>query len=315
MDFLLSLLGILLAVGLIYLLTQSKIRIVPEEERLVVYRLGRFHKIAGPGPVILQRNLDEVKRTFSVRDEPRNVRINGLFINGVPFGYTLNFWYRFDLKAAAGEDRVRLVNLAQFSDDERKQQVATKVREALVTSAARLERNYQPAGNHFFYKLLPIIPGLPEFEALFAEVRQHLRTTLPLVGAILNEAHPITVTNIHLGNDIVNSFSRGRIATLLKETFPDLSPDLLLQAVSSIEGIDMPQQRVIFEGGNNANAAMDFRIDEESSSARIRVPSRGGLGNNSARQETTTPPPNITPAVTPPLTNEDWKVLKQIPAA
>ncbi|MEZ4732665.1 MAG: SPFH domain-containing protein [Caldilineaceae bacterium] len=312
MDFLLLLLAVLVVVVILYLLTQSKVRIVPEEERLVVYRLGRFHKIAGPGPVILQRNLDEVKRTFSVRDEPHTVRVNGLFINGVPFGYTLNFWYRFDLKAAAGEERARLVNLAQFSDDERKQQVATKVREALVSSAAHLERGYKPAGNHFFYKLLPIIPGLPEFEALFAEVRQHLRTTLPLVGAILNEAHPITVTNIHLGNDIVNSFSRGRIATLLKETFPDLSPDLLLQAVSSIEGIDMPQQRVVFEGTEQSNARMDFQVDEESTAARVRVRPTPQRANPQA-QPVAAPATTATPAAEQ-LTKDDLTILKRVPA-
>lgn len=225
MDFLFPLFVIVLIVVGLYLLTQSKIRVVPEEERLVIYRLGRFHRIVGPGPVVLQRSLDEVKRTFTVRDEPHNVRVNGLFMNGVPFGYTLNFWYRSDLKAAAGDNRERLVNLVQFSKEEREQQVATKVREALVTSAAKIEKSYQPAGNNFVHKLLPIIPGLPEFEALFAEVRQHLRATLPLVGAILNEAQPITVTNIHLGNDIVSSFSRGRIAALLGETFPTYRPN------------------------------------------------------------------------------------------
>ncbi|MBX3009933.1 MAG: SPFH domain-containing protein [Caldilineaceae bacterium] len=312
MDFVVPLFFIIFVVIGIYLLTQAKFQVVPEEERLVIYRLGRFQRIAGPGPVFLLRNLDEVKRRFSVRDEPHNIRINGLFINGVPFGYTLNFWYRFDLMAAAPDDRARLVNLAQFSDDERKQQVATKVREALVASAARLERGYKPAGNDFFDKLLPIMPGLPEFEALFAEVGQQLRATLPLVGAILNEAHPITVTNIHLGNDILNSFSRGRIANLLKETFPALAPELLLQAVSAIEGIDMPQQRVVFEGSNYANAAMDFRVDEEGATARVRVPPKGGLKQPSAPQ----PIPPQSPVVTETATTaEDWSVLKQVPAA
>lgn len=314
MDFLLPLFFILVIIGVIYLLTQSKIQIVPEEERLVVYRLGRFHHIAGPGPVVLQRSLDEVKRTFSVRDEPHNVRVNGLFMNGVPFGYTLNFWYRFDLKAAAGEDRERLVNLVQFSNEERERQVATKVREALVTSATKIEHSYKPAGTDFVHKLLPILPGLPESDALLKETRQHLSTTLRLVGAILNEAHPLTVTNIHLGDDIIKSFSRGRVATLLSESFPNLSPDMLLQAVSSIEGIDMPTQRVVFEGGGNTNAAMDFRVDEDGPSARVRVPPRGGMGNHQSPQESSVPT-SQPPPVAAPLNNEDWQVLKQVPAA
>lgn len=322
MDFLIVLLIILGIVVGIYLLTQSKIQIVPEEERLVVYRLGRFHRVAGPGPVVLQRSLDEVKRTFSVRDEPHNVRVMGLFMNGVPFGYTLNLWYRSDLKAAAGADRERLLNLVQFNNEERERQVATKVREALVTSAAKIEKTYKPAGNNFVHKLLPIIPGLPEFEALLAEVRQQLRATLPLVGAVLNETQPITVTNIHLGNDIVSSFSRGRIAALLGETFPNLPPELLLQAVSSIEGIDMPQQRVVFEGVDQANTRLDVRVDEEQASARIRVqptPSptqeksqtTDDAGNTIAPMPTTQMP---VPQTEEHLGKDDLTILKRVPA-
>lgn len=320
MDFLFPIFVILLLVVALYLLTQSKIRIVPEEERLVIYRLGRFHRIAGPGPVVLQRSLDEVKRTFSVRDEPHNVRVNGLFMNGVPFGYTLNLWYRADLKAAAGEDRARLVNLVQFSNEERDRQVATKVREALVASVAKIEKSYKPAGNNFVHKLLPIIPGLPEFGALFTEVRHQLRGTLPLVGAILNEAQPITVTNIHLGNDIVSSFSRGRIATLLSETFPNLPPELLLQAVSSIEGIDMPQQRVVFEGVDQANTRMDFRVDEEQASARVRIqPSTPPAPEQPQATDatvTTAPAATAVPAAQnkEQLSKDDLTILKRVPA-
>lgn len=321
MDFLFPLFIIVLIVVVLYLLTQSKIQIVSEEERLVVYRLGRFHRIAGPGPVVLQRSLDTVKRTFNVRDEPHNVRVMGLFMNGVPFGYTLNLWYRPDLKAAAGEDRERLVNLVQFSPEERERQVATKVREALVASAAKIEKSYQPTGNNFVHKLLPIIPGLPAFEALFTEVRQQLRTTLPLVGAILNETQPITVTNIHLGNDIVSSFSRGRIAALLSETFPNLPPELLLQAVSSIEGIDMPQQRVVFEGVDQANTRLDVRVDEEQASARIRVQPTAPTATEQPQSAESSSSPAATPAPAVPalpskeeLSQDDLTILKRVPA-
>lgn len=320
MDFLFPLFVIVLIVVALYLLTQSKIRIVPEEERWVVYRLGRFHRVVGPGPVVLQRSLDEVKRTFSVRDEPHNVRVNGLFMNGIPFGYTLSLWYRPDLKAAAGDNRERLVNLVQFTKEERDRQVATKVREALVASAAKIERGYQPAGSNFIHKLLPIIPGLPEFEALFTEVRQHLRASLPSVGVILNEAQPITVTNIHFGNDILSSFSRGRIAALLSETFPNLPPELLLQAVSSIEGIDMPQQRVVFEGVDQANTRMDFRVDEEQASARVRIqPAPPAAAQAQATEATVNPIAAPAPAApTPPskeqLSKDDLTILKRVPA-
>lgn len=323
MDFLVPLFIIALIIVGIYLLTQSKVQVVQEEERLVIYRLGRFHKIAGPGLVVLQRSLDEIKRTFNVRSEPHNVRVNGLFMNGVPFGYTLNFWYRFDLKGAAGEDREHLINLVQFSDEERERQVATKVREALIASTSKIEQRYKPTGADFISKLLPIIPGLPAFNALMTEVREQLRATLPLVGAVLNEAHPITVTNIHLSNDIISSFSRGRVATLLKETFPNLPPELLLQAVSSIEGIDMPQQRVVFEGVDPSNTRLDFRTDEEQASARVRMqpaaptPQQPAQTADSGVQTATAAAPAPTtavPSTKEKLTKDDLSILKRVPA-
>ncbi len=321
MDFLVPLFIIALIIVGIYFLTQSKMQVVQEEERLVVYRLGRFHRVAGPGVVVLQRMLDEVKRTFNVRDEPHNVRINGLFMNGVPFGYTLNFWYRFDLQAAADGNHERLAKLVQFSDEEREKQVATKVREALVAAGPVIEQKFKPTGADFVSKLLPIIPGLPSFDAFMVEVRKHLRESLPLVGAILNEEHPLTVTNIHLGSDIIGSFSRGRVATMLRETFPNLPPELLLQAVSSIEGIDMPQQRVVFEGVDQSNTRLDFRPEEGEASARVRVQPTGPTASNAAQPAinptSAAPVVQSSTSVTPnkeQLTKDDLSILKRVPA-
>ena len=320
MDFLVPLFIIALIIVGIYFLTQSKMQVVQEEERLVVYRLGRFHRVAGPGVVFLQRMLDEVKRTFNVRDEPHNVRVNGLFMNGVPFGYTLNFWYRFDLQAAANGNHERLAKLVQFSDEEREKQVATKVREALVAASPVIEQRFKPTGNDFVSKLLPIIPGLPSFDAFMEEVRKHLRENLPLVGAILNEEHSLTVTNIHLGSDIIGSFSRGRVATMLRETFPNLPPELLLQAVSSIEGIDMPQQRVVFEGVDQSNTRLDFRAEEGQASARVRVQPSAPTPSTAAQavsNPVSAAPVPSSPPVTPSkeqLTKDDLSILKRVPA-
>lgn len=321
MDFLVPLFIIALIIVGIYFLTQSKMQVVQEEERLVVYRLGRFHRVAGPGVVVLQRLLDEVKRTFNVRDEPHNVRVNGLFMNGVPFGYTLNFWYRFDLQAAADGNHERLAKLVQFSDEEREKQVATKVREALVAAGPVIEQKFKPTGADFVSKLLPIIPGLPSFDAFMVEVRKHLRESLPLVGAILNEEQPLVVTNIHLGSDIIGSFSRGRVATMLRETFPNLPPALLLQAVSSIEGIDMPQQRVVFEGVDQSNTRLDFRPEEGEASARVRVQPTGPTASNAAQPAinptSAAPVVQSSTSVTPnkeQLTKDDLSILKRVPA-
>src|SRR6059058_5272766 len=128
-------LGFALLLGLLSMIIfRIQMRIVPEEERLVIHRLGRFNRIAGPGPVFILNRIETVVRTIRVRDQPANYATQGLFMYDIPFGFTLNFWRSFDLQSAAGQDQETLAKLAQFDDDERNKMIQTKVREALVHS-------------------------------------------------------------------------------------------------------------------------------------------------------------------------------------
>ena len=68
--------------------------------------------------------VDEVVRTINIRNEPENYRVDNLLSYGLPFGYTLNFWRHTDLTTAAGDDREKLVQMALFSDDERRSRSA-----------------------------------------------------------------------------------------------------------------------------------------------------------------------------------------------
>jgi regulator of protease activity HflC (stomatin/prohibitin superfamily) len=48
-----TVIGIFLLVLLISLAIKAMTRVVAHEERLVIYRLGRFHRVAGPGLVAM----------------------------------------------------------------------------------------------------------------------------------------------------------------------------------------------------------------------------------------------------------------------
>ncbi len=294
-------------IAAVYLLPWQ-MQVVPEEERLVVYRLGRFNRIAGPGLVRMSK-LETVHRTFNAVDKPRNIRIDGLFMRGVPFGYTLNLWYRVDPVATAGDDPAQLTQLIHFDDKERDKLVGTKVREALVASATQVGNEYKPAGDAYFYNVLPIVPGLPINDRLLTLVREKLAQTLPTIGAILNQAQPITIVGLNISDDLIGSFSRERITTLLREQFPGLSEEVTLEAVGAIAGIDMGRTRISVENSGNASVAID-----EQGGARIFM---GGNPRSTAANPTAAQPakPAVaqpTPAPVETLSSADLGVLKRV---
>lgn len=312
MEFALFVLFLIVIGLLVYYLAPWRIQIVPEEERWVIHRLGRFSRIGGPG-VVRMSQLETIHHKFNALDKPRSVRVDNLFMLGVPFGYTLNFWYRIDPMAAAGvgATQEQLAQLAQFEDKERDRLVGTKVREALVASATQVGNEYQPAGDAFFYNILPIVPGLPDNIRLLALVREQLAESLRTIGIILNQSHPITIVDMSISKELVEGFTRERITTLLREQFPGLSEEITLEAVGAIAGIDMGRKRISVESSGNANIAVDERGDE----LNTRVFIQGG--NQKQANATATKPtkpavaqPAAAPAET--LSSDDLRVLKRV---
>jgi hypothetical protein len=327
---------------LIYTLIETvrlRIQVVPEEERLVIYRLGRFNRIAGPGLVHLIRRQDSVHQTILVRDRPVTSTATEIMIYGVPFGYTLSFWCRTDLQLAAQEfERARqqaqaagrefaggiskqefLTRLAVLPESERREQINTKVREGLINAVAQLQ-NEEPLldGGDFAQALLPILPGLPPCDRLLAKLRTQLVRTLPTIGVFFNEIHPITVMTIHLGDDITGSFSRNRMVTIMKERFPNLSEQELMQALSSIQGFEQPERRIHFDGNGANTSSVEMRDDEDSMRYKFYP---GGAAQGTSQSGAGKPPappavaPSPTPDREPPLSRDDLNILKQVPQA
>jgi hypothetical protein len=269
----LALFGLAVLVVVPIYLLRTRVMIVPEGQQIVVCQLGRFNRVAGPGPVVLNRSLDTVERTINVRDEPADYRVNGLFSYGLPFGYTLNFWRRTDLTAAAAGDAARLRQLALFEDDERRAHVATILRESLVHLLARLDQTYPlRAGAGPVDQLVPILPGIPRCDELLALLQEELRRRLPSVGVIVNMNQPIVIQAVHLGDDIVGSFRRGRQVALLREQWPGLTQEMLLQAFSAIEGLgQLPQSYFVLDTGAGAAAQVEVRTDGDAMQPRVKV--------------------------------------------
>jgi hypothetical protein len=306
--------------GVVIRLFASMTQVVPQTQRLVVYRLGRFHRIAGPGPVQIIPRLDQVVRMIEVRDHPVEITVPGLFAFGAPNTLTLNLWCSFDLVQAAEGDHGKLAQLVQLSESERHQQVEVKMREALVRQIADLQQKMPlPDKATLMDRIIALAPASPRHNALLKGVKYDLERTLPSVGVILNTNQPIVLTGRSLSDEITEAIQRRRgreldsewllnYADTLRERFPGISDAMLAQILTSIEGVDVGNiQRLLLEHERNTETEVEFEMPGDGSG----VPNVIIKPKTKAQQ----PPPTGTegkPARTPrPLTKSDLAVLKR----
>lgn len=306
-----AVLAILLVWALIMLVRTRAVKVieVPQEERVVLYRFGQFSRLAGPGLVTLA-GYEREKQRINFRSEFGEYRTNTYyFINGIPFNYTISFWRRYDLAAAANGDKARLAELVQYTDDERRRHLVTKLHEALYASVQVIQQKYPvPDEASIAARLLPILPGMPGCGELLALVKAELQRTLPTVGVIMDTLHPISITNVHVTPEVIDSFGRGRSLAMLREQFPDLPPDLLLQAFSAIAGLDMHTVRLYMNGGE----VREVKVDGEKVEGYKVAPAPREDSRSSRRSS---PPPPVEPDEEERLSKEDLRVLKRLPPA
>lgn len=303
-------------------LIRVRIQVIPEEERWIIYRLGRFNRVAGPGWTFIPLLLEEVVRKFNVRPRPKSVTVHDLFMYGTPFGYSLAFWVRTDLLAAAKQIKATdeqiedaLTRLALFNDAGIDQELTIKTRKAFQDVLGKYERDHPlPGGADFVQTLLPVIPGLPTCDQLLKEVRTQLESALPSIGVFLDKLHPLTITSLHLGDDIVSSFKHGRMARIIREQFPNLTDQEIMLTVEHAIGETPFEQRIHLSGLGAGAASVELRDDEHN--RRIKVYPAGGRQNGAEMQEVVsqqTPP--VPSTGEPPLTKDDLSILKRVPRA
>lgn len=302
--------AVLMGIYLLIMMIGFRFLVVPQEERAVIYRFGQFSRLVGPGIVMLTRLEREVRR-INVRSEFGEARTNMFyFINGAPFNYTIGFWRRYDLRAAAGGDPARLAELVQYTDDERRHHIVTKLHEAMFTSVPLIHEQHAVADDApFVQKLLPILPGMAGCNDLLKLVEAELLRTLPTVGVLLDTRHRVMVTSVHVTQEVIDSFSRGRSLTMLREQLPKVSPDLLLQAFSAIEGLDMHTVRLHMDGGG---AVREIKLEgEEIEAYKIKTTSDEPVAR---REVVDSPLRQLSPAADgdEQLSKADLSVLKQL---
>jgi hypothetical protein len=305
---------VLISVFLLRLL-RSGYEIVPEEERVIIYHLGRFARVAGPGIVLLSRSQDRIQRRFSVRNEPADYFVDGLFVYGIPMGLTLNMWRRYDPVKAANGDEEKLKDLVLFEESERRGHLEVKLRDALVRHIGAFEQG-APLGPTatIIDRILPILPGVPTCAEILAKVQQDLVKILPSLGLFLDVNHPIVITCVHPPEDLLRGFSRDRAAALLRLQFPNLSDSMMVHMLESIEGLEPLRIHEFRQVGNVAGggAATEARWVEDDT--MFRVPLTGASTQSQDRSQNL---PENEPAQSAPdparLMHADLALLKRVP--
>jgi hypothetical protein len=305
----------------LYRAITSSTFVVPQEERRVIYRLGQFHRVVGPGVVRIYPKLDKVQRIYEVREHPVEVEIDGIFAFLVPNTFTLNLWVRTDPVEAAGRDGEMLSRLVQIREVERQDQVKVKMREALVKQVSELQKRFPlPDYATTFDGVIAFAPGSARYNALLDGVTQTLRHSLPTIGVILSIDQPITLTRRAIPDDIVEALGQKRgidisgqtliqYATQLRTAFPNMSDAILSQILGSIPGVDMSNIRpLIMEQTGKFGAKVEYEMHED------------GTGQVNLQPDVETPaarpvkPLRMEPSATDhKLSDSDLSVLKRIP--
>lgn len=320
----------LIVVGLVvYNILRATTRIVPEGQRLIVYRLGRFNRVVGPGMVQVIPALEQVTRTLEVRDHPLEVTVKGIFAYGVPNDMTLDLWCSYDLVRAAAGSRAKLALFVQMSDTERRQQVEVKMREALVNQVALLEQHLPlPPKSTPLDGVIALAAGTERYNKLLAGVKDELEKSLPSIGVVLNTTQPITLTGRGIPDVIIEAIKRmqGRqidsrwltkYADELRQQFPDISSAVLDQMLASIDGVDIGNmQRLRLEQDDKTDAQVELEVPiDGSETPNVIAKPKVKLGEREAKPQAATPRSTAPSAPAPAtgLSKSDLAVLKRVP--
>jgi len=247
---------------------------VPAEERWVIYRFGRFHRLAGPGLVWIWRRCERVERRVNVRDQPHSITLPFLYIYDIPIRFTLDCWYRIDPQEAADGDIAALRRFVQFNDDERHNQTVVRLYDLFVKHMTALMQQHElPSEPSLTDRLLPVLPGQPQCVQLLRDVQHELTGTLRRLGIVLNPEMPITITHFYISSNVVKLLDRNRMVQALQQQLPSLSEGMLLQAASADDGRPVENiQRLIFE---NEFEDMPVALEMGENGVQTRIPVAG----------------------------------------
>lgn len=192
-----------LFIRLTILLVKSSTVVVREGEAVVINRLGRFNRVAGPGTVVVIPKLENIQRTIEIRNHPLDVTISDIPAYGVPYNITLNFWCSFEPQKLAGRNKARLAELVGTKESERQSQIEIKLRDMLERQIAILQQ-HMPMPGKSADRISALAPGSSRYNAFKKRLTNEpneLAKTLSSLGITLDTTRSIILTIQNLSDN------------------------------------------------------------------------------------------------------------------
>jgi hypothetical protein len=302
---------LLLIVATIVILRPQQMVVSPQE-RIIIFRNGRFHRIAGPGPVWFLSRMDTDERCYDTSNQPRSVWVYGVRVHGIPAALQINLWMRTDLEEVAEGNWARLVEMALLKERARDAQVAVEIKRAIDAGLATLVAANHPSTNApLLARLGVVLPGMPLCAELLVYLKRELAPGLRAVGVILDPTKPISLIQTDLPEDVVQVLKRGVLLDSLNEQLPDLPADMRAQVAASIEGLQpLHIQELVVKTQGESPVVRDRVPLKDGSLVDLDLahPATSNDGQGS-RPPATGPQPA---APTQQLSQQDLQVLKRV---
>lgn len=244
--------GILVVFIVLWRAVGPRWQTIPEEKCHVIYRQGQFHRVLKSGTRPTYGYMEKVERVIDTREQPVDFSIPDLYVYDVPLGYTINFWYRLDPLAVAGNDKHKLRKLVQFDNGERHEQIRLRIKDLFIRYITEFQNGYQlPKGAGDMDKLYPFAPGQFAYQKIMSQIHHDLPHLLNSFGAILFHEQPIVLNKFHLAANVGALLERERTIRSLQRNINGLSPDMLIRSTGAFEGVNVGGYEHLVVTNNN----------------------------------------------------------------
>jgi hypothetical protein len=294
---------------------------VKEGHEAVIYRLGRFHRLAGPGPAWLWPYVDELHATLDVRQTKLTVLIRTFAGGGMPVTLRLSFHARLDLRRAAGQDFGRLAELASWDEEERKEKLDDAVQHLVIRMVREYERRHPvPHDADFLTQLAHILTMTRQNDALMVNIRRHLGRVIARSGYILSQAEPCWMVLDSLPPTLIEAFDRTRTDRVhmqrltakweqLLRLIRDYPPHLQAHLMAVIEGLQPPPLQI---PGHEGSLELNTRLTPNGK-AEVEIGLRPPGPNQPSSAHTAGAQMNAEEDPDPPLTMDDVALVRVVP--
>ena len=261
---------------------------VNEGHQVVIYRLGRYYCVAGPGPVFIVPLLEQIHEWLDVREDQRQVTVENVITNGVPVSVGLHYRARLAIGEVV-DSFSRQAEIVSWEHWERERKLDDTARHVVIQVIKAYESDHPVADEADFPdKLAHIFPGSPANLDLLVQIRGHLASEMRGLGYLLAEDAPVWFVIEQLPQRLLDAFDaaradrvnyqrRRRIWQDMLTYIDHLPPALQAHMLSVAEQLQPPPVQV---GGGDTTAVFKSATQPD---VEIEIPVRGRPSPESPR--------------------------------